>query len=38
MPEENAETMVGSMGGMLLGGAVMGRIRGRRGHKEDGRN
>ena len=38
VPEENAETMVGSMGGMLLGGAVMGRIRGRRGHKEDGRN
>ncbi len=38
MPGEETGTMTESLGQMFLGGGVMGRIRGRRGHKEDDKN
>lgn len=38
MPADDARTMTESMGQMFLGGGVMNRIRGRRGHGKDDRN
>lgn len=38
MPGDETGTMTDSLGQMFLGGALMGRLRGSRGHKKDGRN
>ncbi len=35
MPRDDGGTMTDAMGQMFLGGGVMGRLRGRRGHKDD---